>query len=129
MDSKEIGVEMTKYKQFIGVFPRDSLPKIYRKPCGLVINTDSAGEPGEHWVAIYLLSNGTGEYFDPFGLPPLHKDFAIFLYKHCPRWWCYSTAQLQDSVSVRCGKFSLEFLQNRFEGRSYKMFLQYFTTD
>jgi len=95
MDSNEITREMLGYKNFIGVFPRDKLPLKLKRPCGLVINTDSAQEPGEHWVAIYLLRNGKGEYFDPFGLPPLHKDLTKFMYKQSPKGWLYSNVGIQ----------------------------------
>ena len=72
MDSLQIE-SVIKNKRFIGVFPRDKLPKdIEDTFSALIVNTDSSSEKGEHWIAIIIFPNHTGEYFDSFGLPPLH---------------------------------------------------------
>jgi len=72
MNTLEINNSLKKFKTFLGAFPKDKLPKT-RKPCGLIINTDSSNNPGEHWVAIYT-DNNCSEYFDSFGLPPLQEE-------------------------------------------------------
>ena len=47
-------------KDFDGVFSADTLPE---KPHLLVVNTDPAHEPGQHWVCICVKDDGYGEYF------------------------------------------------------------------
>lgn len=51
------------------MFPADKLPPVQKgRPYTYIVNTDPAGEPGEHWLAI---STGRGEceVFDSYGLP------------------------------------------------------------
>ena len=72
MDTREISDilkrdRFTKH-HFRGVFACDQLPKQYMpRPSALVINTDPADKPGQHWVAIYITRDGVGEYFDSYG--------------------------------------------------------------
>jgi hypothetical protein len=55
---------------FRGVFAADTLPKKVCIPCTLVVNTDVAGKPGQHWVAIFITKKRQGFYFDYYDLPP-----------------------------------------------------------
>lgn len=98
-----------------------------RTPCAYVINTDASDEPGEHWVAILINNNGTGEYFDPFGLPPLHEDFWRFLGSNCPNGWIHSTTPVQGIQSTMCGAFCVLYIKARCKGISYLHILQLFT--
>jgi len=51
MDSLQIE-SVIKNKRFIGVFPRDKLPKDIKDTfSALIVNTDSSSEKGEHWIA------------------------------------------------------------------------------
>ena len=54
MDTGEIAYFMSDEHMFRGVFPRDKLPDINRRPCGVIVNLDKSGEPGSHWIAIYF---------------------------------------------------------------------------
>ena len=74
MDSRQLKKKLRNIKSFIGVYPRDALPNVGKRPVALIANTDSRYEPGEHWIAIILLKDGVGEYFDSYGLPPLHGE-------------------------------------------------------
>ena len=40
--------------KFVGVFARDQLPVVRRRPALMVVNTDPSTKPCEHWTAIYL---------------------------------------------------------------------------
>ena len=72
MFGDEILRKLKNLPHFVGVFARDTLPrKILNKPFALICNTDLAHEPGTHWIAIYCDEQGIGDYFDPYGLPPL----------------------------------------------------------
>jgi hypothetical protein len=128
MNTSEINKEMKGYP-FGGTFPCNKIPTTKKYPCGYVINTDPSSERGEHWVAILLLAPNIGEYFDSFGLPPLCKAIVHYLRTNCAISCAYSTLTLQHPLSISCGKFALEFLQNRFEGKTYREFLALFSRD
>lgn len=56
---------------FIGVFPSDIIPHYNNTyPAACVINTDTDGGPGEHWIAVYITSPEEVEFFDSFGRSP-----------------------------------------------------------
>jgi len=100
MDSLQIKKKLRNIKSFIGVYPRDALPDVGKRPVALIANTDSKYEPGEHWIAIILLKDGRGEYFDSYGLPTLHGDFQRYMSNMCPnKWW--STLQTSNNQSQR----------------------------
>jgi hypothetical protein len=52
---------------FQGVFSANTL---LQQPRPLVCNTDESTKLGQHWIAIYVDTNGRGEYFDSFGREP-----------------------------------------------------------
>ena len=128
MDTRDINKLLQGQTGFLGTFPRDQLPTVIkRRPSGLIVNTDTASEPGEHWVAIYLANDSCGEYFDSFGLPPLHKEIIAFLNDHNDNGWVYNTITLQDVSSDTCGIYTAFYLQSRLSGYSNEQFLSLFT--
>ena len=59
--------------RWLGTYARDQILPLEheRRPFALVINTDEAAGPGEHWLAFYAHRGLTKiEMFDSFGLPP-----------------------------------------------------------
>ena len=63
------------YKNFIGVLSCDVFlnmtknGKINLSPGqGIILNLSSSNHPGSHWVAVFVNTNGVGEFFDSFGL-------------------------------------------------------------
>ena len=88
-----------------------------------VINTDPNDKPGEHWVAAYI-KGGRGEYYDPLGLPPLHKDIMNFL----PKKWTYNDKTVQNIVSYYCGHHCTYYLINRRRYTIHKI-VSIFTDD
>lgn len=130
MDTHQINFCFKQERKFIGAFARDCLPEnINEFPCGLIINTDSSFEKGEHWIAIFLKSKEKGEYFDSFGLPPLHSDFINFLNLHCQKGWSYNTCTIQHYKSKSCGLFCIDFLKSRFKDVSYTSFISKFSVN
>jgi hypothetical protein len=130
MDSAQIEKIFKNDKRFIGVFPRDSLPvKIEQVPCGLIINTDGAKETGEHWVAISIVGYKRGEYFDSFGLPPLHRDLTSFLNRNCSNGWIYNSCTIQHYQSKSCGQFCIKYLKSRFKNISFHNFISQFSVN
>ena len=103
-------------KSFEGVFPRDYLPKFVSQPTALVANTDSSNRSGEHWVAIYI-ENDKGEYFDSYGLPPVHSEFLQFLKNNC-KSWTFNTKEIQSIDSQVCGQYCIVFLKARASGKN-----------
>ena len=89
----------------MGVFPADRLPRRIstKRPLLLVCNTDPHNKPGEHWIAMYLSKDGTGEYFDSLGetVPPIFSDF---LERHCTNY-VFNEEQLQSVPSRFCGHY------------------------
>ena len=92
---------------FMGVFLSDKLPRFITKPTLLVCNTDVSYLPGEHWIAIFIDSNGRGEFFDSFGREP-GEPFFSFMNEQC-RFWIYNDRQLQSVISSVCGHYVCYF--------------------
>jgi hypothetical protein len=103
-------------------YPKNLLPKIYALSRSIVINTDSLYELGEHLVAVYIDRNGFGEYFDSFGLPPLHKEITDFMHNNCPQGWLYNTITFQSIYSQTCGDYCVLYLSSKFKGVSFNEF-------
>ena len=68
---------------FQGVYPAEKLPQSPTKTvrAGYIVNTDPAGEPGEHWLGLWKEQNKC-EIFDSYGLPlHVYKDPELH------QWW------------------------------------------
>ena len=101
---------------FHGVVPKDGLPTtIDAFPVAFVCNTHDGDEPGEHWIALYLSSDGRGEYFCSYGLPPRHAAFRTFLNKHCSEW-THNSKRLQSPLSNVCGQYCVAYVLLRCNG-------------
>jgi hypothetical protein len=88
MDTKTIDKRLSNEKYYFGTFARDRIPKAKLKSHGaLIVNTDPSIKEGEHWVAMMINEDGTGEYFDSYGLPPLQQDFITFMNKNSSSGW------------------------------------------
>jgi hypothetical protein len=126
MNTLEINRYLTKFPQFKGTYPRDMLPTINRLPACLVINTDPSNEPGEHWVAVFIDRNGSGEYFDSFGIPPLHEEILEFLHYNCPQGWLCNNITFQSIYSETCGMYCVIYLSSKCKGMSFNEFTALF---
>ena len=114
---------------FGGVVPKDGLPKtIDALPTAFVCNTDDGDEPGEHWIALYLSSDGRGEYFCSYGLSPLHAAFSTFLNKHCSEW-THNSKRLQSPLSNVCGQYCVAYIMFRCNGSPMRTFVNAFRSD
>jgi len=94
---------------FLGVFSRDTLPKIEFYPCSLIANFDQYNERGTHWIAIYINKDGLGEYFDPYGLPVLYNEFNQFLHDNTSKFETNKIA-LQCDECVTCGEYCSAYI-------------------
>lgn len=129
MNTHEINQILRKLKPFVGTFACDSCPSVKKRPAGLVINTDPTNEKGEHWVALWLLENGTGEYFDSFGFPPLVPEIQTYINMECPQGFKYNNKTLQHPMTNTCGPFSIAFIIAKTEGEEFGFFISKFSFD
>ena len=130
MNTSQLNASLKSINFFAGTFPCDSLPKDLsprRKPCALIVNTDPNGAKGEHWTVLILEADGSGEYFDSFGLPPMVPQVYKYLNLQCPSGFAYSCQTLQHPEAVTCGLYCVSFIKHRAEGGSLLQFLQKFT--
>ena len=97
---------------FLGTFARDQVPNPSSIPCCVIMNTDPSWLPGEHWIVLLVKGDGTGEFFDSFGLPPSVYDLAKWFPS---RRVSYNHRLLQKSDSA-CGYFCLYYLFHRASG-------------
>lgn len=115
----------SKHK-FLGVYAADTLPlRVPQRPCALVVNMDTSNLPGSHWVAIYVRSDGVGEYFDSYGLAPLSKHHIKFLDTACSSW-TVNKVRLQGIYSSVCGQYCCLFVAARSRNTSMKRFTSSF---
>ena len=121
----------TLRRVFHGVYPADNLP---RSPAmsvrqAYIVNTDPAGEPGQHWLGLWTEKNQC-EIFDSYGLP-LH----VYTNPELHQWWgqwkylTRSDQTLQALDSQTCGHYALFFLKARAQGRSHQEFLSQWSCD
>lgn len=122
MNGREITQRLERHptarRIFRGVYARDELPtrvNLHQRQA-FIINTDKAGEPGQHWVAIYFPGHGKpAEYFDSFGLRPLYREIEDFIFKHYTRC-LYNQSSLQDVESAVCGLYCMYFVIRKSRG-------------
>ena len=131
MNGLQIQNILLKYQKtkriFGGIFPIDVLPlePIIKKPKLFIINTDVSTGPGEHWLLIYLHTNGVASYFDSYGLPPRNIFLLNFLKQNSTRY-VYNNSILQGSLSITCGHFCIYFAKRLSQGQNLRKILSRF---
>ncbi len=120
MNSNDIYALLKGVNCLIGVYARNKLPcKVNTRPSAVIVNTDPHGQPGEHWITIYLNTDGSVDYFDSFGLPPLHVDFYQFMAKNSTRGMRYNPITLQHITASTCGLYCVFYVQDRCSGMTH----------
>ena len=109
---------------FRGVYPLDRINQCHGQGV-YVCNTDPSDMPGQHWITIAVREDGSGEYFDSFGLPPQKQEFAKFLNKET-RQWTYNAECLQHPLSTVCGHYCVLYVLNYAKGRNLDHLLSKF---
>ena len=99
---------------FRGVFPADKLPLVSKKRVNAyIVNTDPAGEPGEHWLGIWTYHN-TCEVFDSYGLPlSSYKNPTLQTWFKQWKEAIGSDQPLQAMDSFTCGHYVLFFFKSQ----------------
>jgi hypothetical protein len=129
MDTLVIRKLLKNFPCFRGVYPLDLIPNVKQRPLALIVNTHPSNKPGEHWVSIVIDNDGFGEYFDSFGLPPLHVEIIQYLDKNCENGWRFNPLALQNTKSTTCGHYCVLYVIFRCQGYSYRCFMSRFTKD
>ena len=109
---------------FRGVFPADKLPSVPKgRTNAYIVNTDPAGEPGEHWLAIWTRI-GVCEVFDSYGLPLYSYKYPT-LQAWFKQWKEVITRDqtLQAIDSYTCGHYALWFLKAKAQHSYFQDFL------
>ena len=100
----------------LGVFPADQIPDIDRTMhCCFILNTESRGLPGEHWLAFFFNHYADMlEYFDSYGMAlETYADVHKSLCAHGLASLCTPAnimGSLQSDVSLVCGHYCIAFL-------------------
>ena len=101
----------------MGVFPIDYLPrKLHRLPALFIINTNTSNLPGQHWKAVCISTQHTGEVFDSLAMPVslrLQQWMNMFT-----KNWTFTTVILQNPLSPTCGGYVLYFVMTRLKRKS-----------
>lgn len=103
-----IGKKLFKNK-FMGIFTSDKIPKNIKIGYMIIVNLDSSGQSGSHWVAVCKDKKGTIWVYDSFGRS-IHKILPDIYNK---RRKIKSTERdlEQDIEESNCGARCLAFLQ------------------
>ena len=111
MDTHQLRHVLTRDlgSSFGGVYPRDLLPPTLDGKA-IVINTDPHDQPGAHWVCVYL-NSPVVEYFDSYGLPPMHRDIQDFIARHGKPM--HNPHVYQDLETDVCGQYCVYYLHQR----------------
>jgi hypothetical protein len=110
---KIVRKDVLLWRTFHGVFASDQLKfRVTKRPCCMIVNTDTSNLPGSHWVAIYFDVKGDAEYFDSFGRSPISPFIDQFL-KLNGKTLVFNNQRLQSSDSFVCGMYCIYFLFNR----------------
>ena len=115
--------EVTK-KYYSGCFPCDRIPRLKVFPHCMIVNTDPEGCQGSHWIAIYVPSFHTAEYYDSLGDWPapshIHEFLSLF------KTVVFNPIALQSDRASTCGMHAIYFLHNRCSGLSLEGMLRKF---
>lgn len=123
--SNQLEKIMSRYPNFVGVYPADKISEIKVKPkMGFIMNLSTSKEEGTHWVAVYIDTkhDRSIEYYDSFGRDPsysLMKQIKTIVNELNPDTYLkfkVNRIKQQSVDSSNCGIFAAKFLMDRFEG-------------
>ena len=95
-------------------------------PLMIIQNTDKAGDSGKHWLAWFILSSKSTEYFDSYGNPCLKYKYVEKPVENITKENCLP---LQSDTSYLCGAYCVFYLYFRALGYSYEKIINNFTND
>ncbi len=95
-----------------GIYSCDTLPDVTIRPSAIVVNTDPANKPGQHWICMFFDEDDHGEFFDSFGMRPKHV-FGRYMDSHCITW-TFNRKRMQSIVSRFCGHYCIWYCIMKF---------------
>lgn len=100
-------------RYFEGCVPADAIPQKHSYPYFIIVNTDPATKPGQHWQVIFVESKQKVEHFCSFGLAPNHhmKNFLNTFPQFYQNPKC-----IQAASSRACGLFCILYVMQRCRG-------------
>lgn len=110
MNCSEILSTLDLTPNFIGCFAQDTLSKLQISyPCFLIVNIDSEGEKGSHWLALRVDAD-TFEIFDPLGFEIFNWksvpcQLLKFIHSHSKSKRVLVAQRIQSDFSKRCALF------------------------
>ena len=124
MDSEEIESILFNHcpETFGGVFAADNYI-ISHIPCFIVLNTDTTGKSGRHWIAMFLNSE-MSEFFDSLGQSPTyyHKSWHNLLQNFSTEYM-FNTECIQTEDSTLCGQYCIYYIMMRNAGIEFSNIL------
>ena len=79
-----------------------------------IVNTDRASGSVEHWTCLWFNGDGTCDYWDSYGLPPLVSLYSQLVDNYTVR---YSPWPYQGPFSLLCGLYAVFYACRRSFGR------------
>jgi hypothetical protein len=101
--------------KWMGTHPSDykSKYKSPKRPLGFVFNTQPGNKPGNHWIGLFVTTDGSTYYFDPNGSKPSIDLIKITRSFSGPHY--INTTHIQNEDGD-CGIFSIIFLISKMSG-------------
>jgi len=93
------------------------LPPISKIPAVVILNTDLARNPGEHWCVMVYENKFDRFFFDSFGHKPSFYGFMAHISQDSPNSICiYNDQVIQHEFSQTCGHHCLFFVYHLCKG-------------
>ena len=112
MDSKQLYQALMSHKLtrkiFDGIYSRDTLKDIVKRPKFIICNTDPSHKPGKHWVAFYFYGKNYVFFFDSLGKSISHygREFVNFVKRYSKKM-TFSKRRVQPPKTDICGHYCL----------------------
>ena len=109
------------FPNFLGCFSQDSIDKLFLQnlPCIFLVNIDSRGEPGSHWIVVGLFEK-TIEIFDPLGFKfynwqKIPCQLLKFIHTESLAKQLLIAPQVQPLSSNLCAFYCIYFVYHRYK--------------
>lgn len=103
---------------YTNVLPCDQLYHVKSNQFAIIVNSDKAKDPGQHWLAIFKEYDSDNiEFFDSCNMPLSFYDKSIknFLELHSKNI-VRNQKRYQSAFSATCGEFCIYYLVHRVNG-------------
>ena len=116
------------YSFFDGIFSRDLLKNITKKPSLIICNTDPSYKEGKHWIAIFFTEEYV-EFYDSIGkdIVEYHDDLIRFISKFNVPRYKISLIKTQEDNTSYCGEHCLFYSYYRCKGKSMEYIIDLMT--